>query len=56
MHSLLRLFQDDDAVTAVEYAVMLGLIIGAMIATLTSTGHEVSVLWDGINGKLDAKW
>jgi Flp pilus assembly pilin Flp len=56
MYSLRKLFQDDDAVTAVEYAVMLALIIGVMIATLTATGHEASVLWNNINGELDAKW
>ncbi len=56
MQFLLRFSSNDDGATAVEYVVMLALIVGVMILTLTVTGHETSQLWNGINGELQARW
>lgn len=54
MQSFLRLlFSDDSAATAVEYAVMLALIIIAIIGAVGSVGQNAGGLWGGISGKLD---
>ena len=46
-------FVDTDAATAVEYAVMLALILGTMIVGLTSAGGGVSAWWSDIDTELD---
>ena len=40
----------EDGPTAVEYAVMLALILGGIIATMASFGQQVNDLYDTING------
>lgn len=42
MKSLIRFFTDDSAATAVEYAVMLSLILMAVFATVAALGGNLS--------------
>ncbi len=42
---LLRFFQEEDAVTAAEYAVMLGLILVAVIVAINAVGSTSSGIW-----------
>jgi pilus assembly protein Flp/PilA len=46
MTSLIRFFQDEDGVTAVEYAVMLALILMACIVAVGTVGTETVELMD----------
>jgi len=41
----LRLFQEEDAVTAAEYAVLLGLILVAVIIAIDAVGNTSSGIW-----------
>ncbi len=45
LNFLLRLYRDDQAATAVEYAVLLALILMAVISTITALGDSTSGLW-----------
>ncbi len=54
MNRLARLLIDDSAATAVEYAVMLALIIIAIIGAVGAVGSNTGGLWGGISGKLDS--
>ncbi len=51
---LLRLFHDDEAATAVEYSVMLALILMGVIAAIGVVGSETGGLWGGIDDDLSA--
>jgi len=42
---LLRLYRDDQAATAVEYAVMLALVLMAVISTISALGDSTHGLW-----------
>lgn len=42
----------EDGATAVEYAVMLALIIGTLFGAITVFGSQAGGLWSGINGNL----
>lgn len=44
---------DTNGTTAVEYAVMLALILVTMIAGITAAGSGVSDWWNNINTELD---
>ena len=46
--------KDDDATTAVEYAVMLMLIIGVLIAVIQSVGGHTGGIWGGNSSKIDS--
>jgi pilus assembly protein Flp/PilA len=39
------LFQDEDGPTAVEYAVMLALVLMAVIGAINSVGNSTSAIW-----------
>ena len=52
MSVIYRLLHDDDAATAVEYAVMLGLILLAIIGTIGSLGAQTGGMWGDIDGDL----
>jgi pilus assembly protein Flp/PilA len=54
MKHLLRLLHDEEAATAVEYAVMLALILTVMLAAVSSFGSKSGGLWAGIVGTLRA--
>ncbi|HOP78103.1 MAG TPA: Flp family type IVb pilin [Thermogutta sp.] len=49
-----RLFRDETAATAVEYAVMLALIIAVMMGTISQFGSETHGLWSGSIDRLTA--
>ena len=53
MNILLRFLRDEDGPTAVEYAVMLAMIIGSCIAAITLVGGEAGGSWDDTSSKLD---
>ena len=45
LNYLLRLYRDDQAATAVEYAVLLALILMAVISAISAVGDSTSGLW-----------
>ncbi len=45
LNYLLRLYRDDEAATAVEYAVLLALILIAIIAAINAVGNTTSGIW-----------
>ncbi|HEX4132011.1 MAG TPA: Flp family type IVb pilin [Pirellulales bacterium] len=47
MRLLWRLLCDDDAATAVEYAVMLALILISVIAAISTVGAGAGGMWGG---------
>ena len=51
---LWRLIRDEEAATAVEYAVLLALILMGVIGAIGSFGSEAGGLWGGIESNLDA--
>jgi pilus assembly protein Flp/PilA len=46
MQTILRFLRQDDGATAVEYAVMLGLILGAIIVTVGVFGLRTQETFD----------
>lgn len=54
MTRLLRLLRDEDAATAVEYAVMLALILLVAIASISALGTQSGGMWGGIDNDLTA--
>jgi pilus assembly protein Flp/PilA len=54
MKAILAFFRDDHAATAVEYAVMLAMIIVTCVAAISSFGNASNGLWGGIDSDLDA--
>lgn len=47
---IMRLITDEEAATAVEYAVMLMLIVGVCITAIQLVGGEAGAVWDS-NGE-----
>lgn len=45
LEHLLKLGSDENAATAVEYAVMLALVLVALISTINAVGSTSSGLW-----------
>lgn len=45
LNYLLRLYRDDQAATAVEYAVLLALILVATISAIHAVGDTASGIW-----------
>ena len=54
MNAIRTFLSDDGAATAVEYAVMLAMIIMTAIAAISSFGSATGGLWGGIDGDLQA--
>ena len=54
MKKLLRFIREEEAATAVEYAVMLALILMAMIGAISALGAESGGMWDGIDTDMKA--
>ncbi len=54
MRPLARFLRDEEAATAVEYAVMLALIIMAVLGAIGSVGSKTGGLWAGIVNSMDA--
>lgn len=53
MKAIRSFLQADEAATAVEYAVMLAMIIMTAIAAISSFGSSTNGLWGAIDGDLD---
>ncbi len=53
MRAILRFLQSDDGPVAVEYAVMLALIIAVAITSITTLGQGNSGFWGHINTETD---
>lgn len=51
---ILRLLRDDSAATAVEYAVLMALILAVVIGAIATFGSEAGGLWGGIDTDLEA--
>jgi pilus assembly protein Flp/PilA len=56
MSWLHRFLTEEDGPTAVEYAVMLALIIIVCIVAVGSTGLNASSMWGSNESKLDVAW
>jgi pilus assembly protein Flp/PilA len=52
MRFLYKFFSNEQAATAVEYAVMLALILLAVIGAIGSVGLQTGGMWSGIITKL----
>ena len=44
----LRLFREEDGPTAVEYAIMLALIVAVCVAAVVSVGQATNKLFEGV--------
>ncbi|MGE0608536.1 MAG: Flp family type IVb pilin [Pirellulales bacterium] len=55
MKILLRFLREEDGPTAVEYAVMLAMILMAAFVAVTSLGTSTSSLWGNINTQTQAQ-
>lgn len=53
MKAIQAFFRDDHAATAVEYAVMLAMIIVTCLAAISSFGNASNGMWGGIKNDLD---
>jgi pilus assembly protein Flp/PilA len=51
---LLRLLREQDGPTAVEYAVLLALIVAAVLGAIGAVGLQTGGMWGGIQSDLDA--
>ncbi|MBX7168139.1 MAG: hypothetical protein K1X74_17520 [Pirellulales bacterium] len=51
--TVLRFLQADEAATAVEYAVMLAMILISVIAAIGLVGMQTGGMWGNIDGELD---
>lgn len=54
MKAIQAFFRNDEAATAVEYAVMLAMIIVTCVAAISSFGSASNGMWGGIDANLDA--
>jgi len=52
MRLITRLLYEDEAATAVEYAVMLAMILLAMFGAIGAVGAQSGGMWNGIQGDL----
>ena len=48
MHCIWRFLRDDDGPTAVEYAVMLALIILTALSAIASVGNATYYMWNDL--------
>lgn len=53
MAALKRFLFGTDGTTAVEYAVMLAMILLAMLATIAAFGGQTGTMWGNTNTKLN---
>ena len=47
-----RLLKDERGATAVEYALIISLVVLAMISALTATAGSTVTLWNGVSTKV----
>lgn len=50
---VMRFLRDDQAATAVEYAVMLALVLGSVLPAIGSFGAQTGGMWGSVNTKLN---
>lgn len=55
MSQLKRFLSDDDGTTAVEYAVMLAMILMSVIAAISALGTSNGGMWGNVNTQLQTK-
>jgi pilus assembly protein Flp/PilA len=53
LNYLLRLYRDDQAATAVEYAVLLALILVAVISAISAVGDSTHGMWANDVSRID---
>jgi pilus assembly protein Flp/PilA len=53
LNHLLRLYRDDQAATAVEYAVLLALILVAVISAISAVGDSTHGMWANDVNRID---
>jgi pilus assembly protein Flp/PilA len=53
MRCLLRFLRDEEAATAVEYAVLLALILMSVIGAIGTVGAQSGGMWGNIDAKLN---
>jgi pilus assembly protein Flp/PilA len=56
MHFLREFLRREDGPTAVEYAVMLALIIAACIAAIGALGNSARLMWNDNTNQLNSAW
>lgn len=54
MKSIARFLREEEAATAVEYAVMLAMILMVVIGAVGSVGAQSGGMWGGIESQLSA--
>jgi pilus assembly protein Flp/PilA len=54
MSAMLQFLRDESGPTAVEYAVLLALILGSIIAAIGAVGAGTGNMWGGIETELGA--
>jgi pilus assembly protein Flp/PilA len=54
MRALLQFLREEDGPTAVEYAVMLALILMTLIVAVKTVGNKTSGIWANNKSQLDA--
>ena len=54
MKWIVSLLREDEAATAVEYAVMLALILAAIVASVSSVGQGTGGMWGGNKAAFEA--
>ncbi len=54
MKSVISLLREEEASTAVEYAVMLALILAAIIGSIASVGQGTGGMWSGNKAAFEA--
>jgi len=52
MRLITRLLYEDEAATAVEYAVMLAMILLVLLGAIGAVGAQSGGMWSGIEGDL----
>lgn len=53
MRPLFEILRNEDAVTSVEYAVVLALILMTILGAIGSLGSETGGMWGGIQNELE---
>ena len=52
LKNILALLSDDEGASLVEYALIVGLIVVAAIAAITSIGSKVHAKWTSLNSSM----
>ena len=53
MRPLFEILRNEEAVTSVEYAVVLAMILMAILGAIGSLGSETGGMWGGIRNELE---